>query len=376
MAVASAPMRLLVDGLFLRPGRVGGVEYMLYSLLTALAAARSDADDIRVLLPAGVEPAGHPFVDDVEQVTVASPANRFAAIERRMPADYDVALFPNYYTPLATARHRGRAGVTVVHDLQFRAFPENFTPAKRMFQYLALQATSRLATRVVAISDFTAAELVAFRPAIRDRLEVVHNPVDWTRFDDPRAPLGTDLADGVPFFLLAAAQYRHKNIVTALEAFRIVHAHDPRARLVLVGQVPEGLGETRVGRALPAAPGVHQLGYVADSVLSWLYRRAVAVLLPSLYEGCGLPCAEALGLGTRVVHSGEGALPEVARGLGVEVDDPLSVEQWAGAMTDALRTGSARPGPESSTAVREAHDPGAIGKQYWSVVRAALDATR
>ena len=79
--------------------------------------------------------------------------------------------------------------------------------------------------------------------------DLMHKPVV-----DPDAPL----------FVLAAAQYRHKNIATAVEAFSRVHAHEPRARLVLVGQVPALMGETRVGAALPEVPGVVQLGFVSD----------------------------------------------------------------------------------------------------------------
>lgn len=367
-------MRLLVDGLFLRPGRVGGVEYMLYSLLTALTASRADDDRVRVLLPAGVDLGGRPFADDVEQVSVASPGNRFLAVERRLPPDDDVALFPNYYTPLAALARR-RPSVTVVHDLQFRALPENFTPAKKAFQHLALRVTCRLATRVVAISGFTAGELTAFQPAVRDRLDVVANPIDWSRFAVATPPAAAPelAADDAPLFVLAAAQYRHKNIATAVEAFSRVHAHDPRARLVLVGQVPALMGETRVGAALPEAPGVVQLGFVSDAVLAWLYRRATAVLLPSLYEGCGLPCAEAIGLGTPVVHSGRGALPEVAAGVGVAVEDPMAVGEWAEVLGRAARGGLARPGPETAASVRAAHDPQDIGKRYWSVLRRAHD---
>jgi glycosyltransferase involved in cell wall biosynthesis len=370
-------VRLLVDGLFLRPGRVGGVEYMLYSLLTALTASRADDDRVRVLLPDGVDLSGRPFADDVEQVRVASPGNRFLAVERRLPPDDDAALFPNYYTPLAAVARR-RPSVTVVHDLQFRAFPENFTPAKRAFQHLALRATCRLATRVVAISAFTAGELAAFQPGVRDRLEVVANPIDWSRFDvatpPPTAP--ELLVDpDAPLFVLAAAQYRHKNIATAIEAFARVHAHDPRARLVLVGQVPTLLGETRVGAALPEVPGVVQLGFVSDAVLSWLYRRATAVLLPSLYEGCGLPCAEAIGLGTPVIHSGRGALPEVAAGAGVAVGEPTSVAEWAQVLTRAASHRPAAVDPETAASVRAAHDPQDIGKRYWSVLRRAADPT-
>jgi glycosyltransferase involved in cell wall biosynthesis len=128
---------------------------------------------------------------------------------------------------------------------------------------------------------------------------------------------------------LAAAQYRHKNLATAVDGFRRVRESRPDARLVLVGQVPDGLGESKVSAPLPVVDGVVQLGFVPDAVLAWLYRRATAVLLPSLYEGCGLPVAEALP----------------------------------------------RPDEDTVRAVRRTHDVRSVGERYWGVLRAARAAS-
>jgi glycosyltransferase involved in cell wall biosynthesis len=119
-------------------------------------------------------------------------------------------------------------------------------------------------------------------------------------------------------------------------------------------------------------PGVVELGFVPDAVLAWLYRRATAVLLPSLYEGCGLPCAEALGLGTPVIHSGLGALPEVAGDHGAAVPEPLRPASWSGAMAHALEGRLPRLDPETAASVRTAHDVRLVGRQYWNAVHTAL----
>ena len=375
-----APVRLVVDALFLRPGRVGGIEFMLYSLLSALVAAKRPEDQVRVLLPEGVDVDGRSFAAEIEAVTVPRLGNRFTTVERYLPRDRDVALFPNYYTPWAATRDRRRPALTVIHDLQFQAFPQNFTPGKRTFQNAAVRRTCAKASTVIAISEFTAGEVAAFRPGVRDRLTVIHNPVDWTRFDREAAPQGPDDLGGdlerEPFFLLAAAQYRHKNIATALEGFRELRARHPRARLVLVGQVADRLRETKVVSPLPRVEGVVELGFVPDAVLSWLYRRATAVLLPSLYEGCGLPCAESLGLGTPVIHSGLGALPEVAGAHGTAVPEPLRAGSWSDALAGALEGRLGRPDPETAAWVRSAHDVRLVGRRYWDAVHSAIAEAR
>jgi glycosyltransferase involved in cell wall biosynthesis len=76
---------------------------------------------------------------------------------------------------------------------------------------------------------------------------------------------------------------------------------------------------------------VHWLGEVSDEQLWCLYRRALAVCIPSTVEGFGLPAIEAMAVGTPVIGSEAGALPEVIGDGGVTVP-ALEPELWAGAI--------------------------------------------
>ena len=78
---------------------------------------------------------------------------------------------------------------------------------------------------------------------------------------------------------------------------------------------------------------IHYIGPVPDEDLPPLYASASVYVLPSLHEGFGIPCWEAMAMGVPVIASKRGALPEVVGDAGILIDDPLDAEKWA----DAIR---------------------------------------
>ncbi len=145
---------------------------MLYSLMSALAQGAHDDDEVELLVRDDCIGEMHALPDRIAVKGLTVRGNRFSATEiafAKLAAD--AALFTNYYTPFS-ARRRALRSITVVHDLQFRTFPEYFTPQKRAFLRHAIRATCRRADRVVAISEFTRHELRRFSrdPMRRSRL--------------------------------------------------------------------------------------------------------------------------------------------------------------------------------------------------------------
>src|SRR5581483_5599531 len=110
------------------------------------------------------------------------------------------------------------------------------------------------------------------------------------------------------------------------EAFALVRRERAELRLVLTG-----IGHERL--TLP--PGVESRGHVSLDELIALYRTAAAVVYPSLYEGFGMPCLEAMACGAPVAASNVASLPEVCGDAAVYLD-PTSVESIADAIRRAL----------------------------------------
>ena len=125
----------------------------------------------------------------------------------------------------------------------------------------------------------------------------------------------------------------------------------PRKNLGLLDRIAPALADAGLGVAiagsgrsyLPAsAPGgARRLGYVPDADLPALYAGAAAFAMPSLYEGFGLPCVEAMAAGTPVVASDRAALPEACGGAAL-LADPDDADAFAAALISAAGPERAR----------------------------------
>ena len=221
----------------------------------------------------------------------------------------DVLHCPTFRGPL-----RAPAPVVVtVHDLAILRHPETFPAWHRAYGRVGLRSTVRAADAVVALSDFTKAEVEDLLGVSAPRIRVVPNGVD------PVFEYEGSSTDG-DYVLAVATLEPRKNLARAVEAAQLAGVE-----LRVVGA--QGWGGV-------AVPG--WAGFVSDEELAQLYRGARCVLYPSLYEGFGLPIVEAMACGTPVVTSRGGATEETAGGAAVLVD-PLDPASIAGGIGEAAR---------------------------------------
>ena len=259
---------------------------------------------------------------DVERLTWGGPG-RLAAAARDtlwyhalLPREarrrgVDLLHCPTYRAPL-----RSRVPVVVtVHDLAVLRFPETFRRWTRLYGRTLLRPVLHAARRVVAVSEFTRRELVELAGVPAERVDVVPNAVD---------PAFAALGPAVEgeYALAVGTLEPRKNLPRAIEAARLAGVE-----LRVVGAAGWGSVDTR---------GARLLGRVADDELAALYRGARCLVYPSLYEGFGIPVAEALACGCPVVTSRGTATEEVAGEAAVLVD-PLDVRAIAAGISEADR---------------------------------------
>ena len=187
--------------------------------------------------------------------------------------------------------------VVTVHDLALLRHPESFPAWHRQTGRLALRHGVHRADAVVAVSEFTRAEIVELLRIPEERIRIVPNGVDPVFTPDGPAASGD-------YVLAVGTLEPRKNLERVVEAARIVGVE-----LRVVGA--RGWGGVEV-------PG--WAGRVDDAELAALYRGARCLVFPSLYEGFGIPILEAMACGTPVVTSRGGATEEVAGGAAVLVD--------------------------------------------------------
>ena len=222
-------------------------------------------------------------------------------------------------------RIRSRRTVATFHDL-FVMTGEYSTPEFRSrFTAQARDAAGR-ADLIIAVSAFTASQVVALLGVPQSKLRVVHH---GTRaLPSPEIPREKVI-------LNVGAIQKRKNIARLVEAFETV---DSGWRLVLAGSAGYGAAEImeRIGRS-PARPRISVLGYVSPGELAAWYRRAMIFAFPSLDEGFGMPLLEAMAAGTPVITSNRSALPEVAGDAALLVD-PGDTTALARGLTDLIRS--------------------------------------
>jgi glycosyltransferase involved in cell wall biosynthesis len=228
--------------------------------------------------------------------------------------------------PTLMPSHTG-VRLTTAYDLDFLDHPER-TQAEFTGRYAALARRDAHETEhMIAISAYTAGEVEARLGVPRSRITVCRpgRPAWPLRMAPPPASLA--------YLLFVGTLEPRKNVSGLLEAYgRLVARHPQAPPLVLVGRaVPESAPVLAQLSQYPFAGRVQHRGYIPDDERAALYAGATALILPSFFEGFGLPVLEAMTVGVPVIASDRGALPEVLgdAGLLVSPDDP---EELAAAM--------------------------------------------
>jgi glycosyltransferase involved in cell wall biosynthesis len=201
--------------------------------------------------------------------------------------------------------------VVTVHDLAILRHPEAFPRWHRHYGSFGLRPVLRSAVAIVAVSEFTKAEVVALGRVPAERIRVIPNGVDDVFVPEGEAAAGE-------YVLAVATLEPRKNLERAVHAARLAGVE-----LRVVGA--RGWGGVDV-------PG--WVGEIPDAELAALYRGARCVLYASLYEGFGLPVLEAMACGTPVVTSRGTATEEVAGGAAV-LADPHDAESIAAGIAEA-----------------------------------------
>ena len=325
---------MLVNLTWLVPGVVGGSEQSTTRALRAvLDQAPADIDlRLAVLRPflaahpdlAAALPCEVLDLDGRDKVRrVVAEQTWLASVTRR--SGVDVVHHAGGVVPIV---HPGQVVVTI-HDLQPLELAQNFSFAKRNY-IRAMVRRSAQAARVVCVpSEFTAAGVERLLDVAPADVRVVPWSVPTVTGSEGSAPIGDR------YFLYPAITYAHKNHPVLLKAFARVAQSDPDVRLVLTGgEGPlEGQVTARV-RSLGLDARVRRTGRVSSEELDRWYEHAAAVVVPSRYEGFGLPALEAMAHGCPVIAASAGSLAEFVRPE--DLVDPDDVTAWAAAMQAVL----------------------------------------
>ena len=234
-----------------------------------------------------------------------------------------------------SVRRRDRA-VATVHDLGWQVHPELYDRKLRLMYGALFPWVRRRADRFIAVSRYTADDLVKRAGIPASKIDVIYHGLDPVFSRQPgRDPTS---GSGTPYFLAVGGVSPRKNtrrLIAAFSRWRERGGHRSHYRLLITGTSLDR-EFTENGAGLPA--GVSLLGYVDKAELPGLYAGAAAFLYPGIYEGFGLPIIEAMACGAPVVTSTTGAAPEIAGGAAILVD-PFDVMSIEGGIERAINPG-------------------------------------
>jgi glycosyltransferase involved in cell wall biosynthesis len=204
-----------------------------------------------------------------------------------------VLLCPANLAPVAA-----RNVVVILHDAAPLRHPGWYSGLYAAWQRKLLPRIARRAKRVITVSPFSQNEL---KELLGVDAEVVYGGVD-PRFDPDAEPAKRER----PYVLCVASHTARKNLKALVPAAQAL-AKDGVELIIAGGHRPQFSAESGL-------EGLQLLGHVPDDQLPGLYKGAEAFVLPSLYEGFGLPVLEAMASGTPVVAANTTALPDTCGG--------------------------------------------------------------
>lgn len=236
------------------------------------------------------------------------------------------------WSPCNTGPVLARNQIVTIHDVSVFDHPEWYAPNfVRLYRNL-LPTLARNCRRVVTVSAYSRDRICHHFGLSPGTVEVIPNgigpefhrrPLDEVLQVQDRHGL-TDQR----YFLVLGTREPRKNLDLAIRAWlRLRGRIAPDFRLAVTGK----MGSSRIfhgsGTQIPEDAGVHYLGYVDDALLPALISGAHALIYPSLYEGFGLPVAEAMACGTPAITTTRSSLPEVGGDAAIYVDpaDPDSL---------------------------------------------------
>lgn len=233
-----------------------------------------------------------------------------------------------FYTPYVNIPFGIRIPiVSTIHDLIFYDIPDmddNFISlfVKKIF----INRAVRISQELVTVSEFSRNKIKSiFRT--KKTISILYNGFDRESFK--AADKSEYVKEHDDYILFIGNLKKNKNLKILLQSFKTVHKKNPDKKLIIVGA-----GNNLKTKDNELMESIHELksdniiftGFVTDSELKYLLENADSLILPSLYEGFGIPPLEAMISGTNVIISDIEVLREIYSDFPVDFFDPYDAE--------------------------------------------------
>lgn len=360
--------KIVIDLLWLRPGKVGGTESYIRNLLDGFRELKEDFD---FTLLVSRDNAGtfrkyeedrryHLLTANIESANIAKRIIWQNLFQNRLLRRHGFrkCFEPVYCKPWLNG---GIQYTCVIFDLQALHYPEYHPFHEVAYSRLCWRMDVMNAARILTTSHWVRQDIE--QKYRRKDIDVIYVPVMIKENEMTDFQLLQDRyhIEKKKFFYTVSQMIPHKNLKTLIAMMdKIIHsgheAGDLPKKLVVSGvngNVAEELKRQIRDRNLQDA--VILTGFISNEERNSLYQNCHTFLFPSVFEGFGMPPVEAMLFGTRVITTRCASIPEVTQGKAVYVDDPYDVAEWI----DKVINGAAQGKMDFSV-----YDPERISRKY------------
>lgn len=361
-------MKIAVDLLWVKHGRVGGIESYVLNLLNGLR--RIDHDNEYILIVSNDNE--HVFEEytkfdnfSLYRCNVQSMKVMKTVIWENLHLDNvvtklhaDFCFVPYYRKPCLKAKNRY---IIVLHDMQSLHFPEYFPKWKCLWLKFYWRLSLHSANQIIAISKFIKKDIMDWYNVDYNKISVIYNPILVTPERDKTTTLTKYRLTENGYFYTISSLLKHKNLITILKAIKILKEKGESPHLVITGV--KGSFTNEVSYFIKdnnLQDNCIYTGYITDEEKFDLLRGCKLFLFPSVFEGFGMPPIESMLVGKNVITTRCASIPEVTEDKAIYVEDPFDANEWADKMGQKFPPIS----EEIKTHMHNKYTPTSVAKQY------------
>jgi glycosyltransferase involved in cell wall biosynthesis len=227
----------------------------------------------------------------------------------------DIFYYPHYNLPYVVHKN----SVFTIHDFTQFKFPEYFGKNKVKVAKIILNNAVKKAKRIIVVSKSTLKDFYGYFPEFKEKTEVIYNGVSKKfRILDDKRKKDFLIKNGFGKYILFIGNNKsHKNISGLIKSFVEIKKEFKDFKLIIISK---GFNLKEIAVEDKIKQDIFIVDEVSDDELVYYYNCAFMFVLPSFYEGFGLPVIEAMACGCPVITSSVSSLPEVGSNAVLYID--------------------------------------------------------
>lgn len=365
---------IAVDLLWVKHGKVGGIETYVLNLLDGIS--KIDKNNNYILIVS----KDNRFVFDkyssfpnftLHECNVNSDNVIKTILWENLHLDRivrkcnsDICFVPYYRKPCLRSTNKY---IIVLHDLQALHFPYYFSKLKYQWLKNYWRLCLNSATHIVAISKFVKDDIIRSYSIPQEKISVIYNPVLVYGGDNATQTLQKFGLEENKYLYTISSLHKHKNLLTILKSLLYLRKKGIDLKLVITGVKGSSVNElTNFIKINKLGDNCIYTGYISDKEKFDLLKSCRIFLFPSVFEGFGMPPIESLLVGKKVITTRCTCIPEITCDKAIYVENPYDYKEWAQKIIDSVNY---TPLDSSSLEMlREKYSPINIAKQYIDLI--------